>query len=44
MARCADLLRARGFRVATGQFGALMEVALTNHGPVTIVLASDGWN
>jgi D-tyrosyl-tRNA(Tyr) deacylase len=43
VARCAELLRARGFRVATGQFGALMEVELTNHGPVTIVLASDGW-
>lgn len=36
-------LRASGFRVATGRFGALMEVALVNQGPVTIVLTTDGW-
>lgn len=39
----ADRLRARGFEVATGQFGAMMEVDLINHGPVTFVLTSDGW-
>ena len=38
-----DRLRARGFHVATGQFGAMMEVDLVNHGPVTFVLTSDGW-
>lgn len=32
----AELLRTRGFRVATGRFGAMMDVELTNHGPVTI--------
>ena len=31
-------LRARGFRVATGRFGARMEVELVNDGPVTFVL------
>lgn len=36
-------LRQRGFSVATGQFGALMDVELVNHGPVTLVLSSDGW-
>jgi D-tyrosyl-tRNA(Tyr) deacylase len=41
---CAELLRARGFRVATGRFGATMAVSLTNDGPVTIVLSTDGWN
>jgi D-aminoacyl-tRNA deacylase len=39
-----DQLRARGFRVAAGRFGALMDVQLTNHGPVTIVLSSDAWS
>ena len=28
-------------RVATGQFGAMMDVALVNHGPVTITLTTD---
>jgi len=41
--RFAQLLRDRGFRVATGRFGELMEVELTNHGPVTFVLATDDW-
>jgi D-tyrosyl-tRNA(Tyr) deacylase len=41
--RCAELLRARGFRVAAGRFGATMAVSLTNDGPVTIVLSTDGW-
>jgi len=31
-------LRARGLRVATGRFGARMEVELVNDGPVTFVL------
>ena len=31
-------LRARGIEVATGRFGAHMEVELVNDGPVTIVL------
>jgi D-aminoacyl-tRNA deacylase len=43
VARCAALLHERGFRVATGRFGAAMAVDLTNDGPVTIVLTSDAW-
>lgn len=40
--RVAHLLRDRhGLRVATGRFGASMEVRLLNDGPVTIVLDSD---
>ena len=31
-------LRARGVEVATGRFGALMAVSLTNDGPVTLVI------
>ncbi len=31
-------LRARGFRVETGEFGAMMEVEIHNDGPVTLVL------
>jgi D-tyrosyl-tRNA(Tyr) deacylase len=38
-----ELLKRRGFTVATGRFGAEMDVTLTNHGPVTIVLSTDGW-
>ena len=34
----ADDLRARGLPVATGRFGAAMEVRLVNDGPVTIFL------
>ena len=41
--RFAELLRARGFRVASGRFGALMDVELSNHGPVTLVLSTDRW-
>src|SRR5207244_10444307 len=37
---CA-LLRAEGLTVATGQFGAEMQVELLNQGPVTIVLDTD---
>ena len=40
----AESLRQRGFRVATGRFGAMMEVELTNHGPVTFVLATEPWS
>ncbi|MEV6216278.1 D-aminoacyl-tRNA deacylase [Nocardia sp. NPDC051833] len=34
----ADALRALGATVATGHFGAHMEVQLTNDGPVTVLL------
>lgn len=34
-------LRAAGFRVATGRFGAVMEVELVNDGPFTIVIDSE---
>jgi len=33
-----DMLRRRGFRVATGRFGAHMMVELENDGPVTLIL------
>ena len=33
-----DHLRAQGVEVATGTFGAMMDVELVNDGPVTIVL------
>jgi D-aminoacyl-tRNA deacylase len=36
--RFADALRAQGVQVETGVFGARMQVALVNDGPVTIVL------
>jgi D-tyrosyl-tRNA(Tyr) deacylase len=36
--RFADRLREAGITVATGEFGALMDVALVNDGPVTLVL------
>ena len=39
----ARLLHERGFRVATGQFGAMMDVELCNQGPVTLALSTDGW-
>jgi D-tyrosyl-tRNA(Tyr) deacylase len=42
VARFAELVRERGLTVATGRFGALMEVGLVNHGPVTIVLTDEG--
>jgi D-aminoacyl-tRNA deacylase len=38
--RFADALRATGTSVATGRFGAEMEVALVNDGPFTLVLDS----
>lgn len=31
-------LRSRGLAVATGEFGAMMDVALVNEGPVTLIL------
>jgi D-tyrosyl-tRNA(Tyr) deacylase len=36
--RFIALLRERGLSVATGEFGAMMEVELVNDGPVTIPL------
>jgi D-tyrosyl-tRNA(Tyr) deacylase len=35
-----SLLRARGVKVETGEFGATMDVDLVNDGPVTIILDS----
>lgn len=37
----ADHLRAAGIKVETGRFGADMDVALVNQGPVTIWLDTD---
>lgn len=36
-----DLLREQGVSVETGQFGEMMDVQLTNVGPVTIILDSN---
>jgi D-tyrosyl-tRNA(Tyr) deacylase len=36
--RFVTALRERGARVATGEFGAMMEVELVNDGPVTLWL------
>jgi D-tyrosyl-tRNA(Tyr) deacylase len=36
--RYCEQLRAEGVPVSTGRFGALMQVELTNDGPVTVVL------
>jgi D-tyrosyl-tRNA(Tyr) deacylase len=41
--RVVQLLRERGFTVASGRFGAEMAVELVNQGPVTIVLSTDAW-
>ena len=35
-------MRERGFTVATGEFGAMMEVEIRNDGPVTLVLERSG--
>jgi D-aminoacyl-tRNA deacylase len=35
-----ETLRVEGVQVATGHFGALMQVELVNDGPVTIILSS----
>ena len=43
VSRFAERLRERGFTVATGRFGAMMDLELVNHGPVTIVLSTDAW-
>ena len=37
----ASLARDDGFTVATGQFGAMMDVALVNHGPFTLCLDTE---
>lgn len=37
----ADLARTDGLTVATGEFGAMMDVALVNRGPFTLVLDTD---
>lgn len=38
-----ELARARGVDVATGEFGAMMDVELLNSGPVTIIIdVADG--
>lgn len=34
------MLRDKGIRVATGQFGAMMDVTLVNDGPVTLIMDS----
>ncbi|MGQ0703403.1 MAG: D-aminoacyl-tRNA deacylase [Gemmatimonadales bacterium] len=36
--RFCNELRARGLEVATGEFGAMMQVEIINDGPVTLVL------
>ena len=36
--RFVALLRGRGVTVATGEFGAMMDVELVNDGPVTLIL------
>ena len=40
VARAVECFRALGLTVETGQFGAMMDVHLVNHGPVTIWLDS----
>ena len=35
-----NMVRAKGVAVQTGRFGAMMEVALINDGPVTIIIES----
>jgi D-tyrosyl-tRNA(Tyr) deacylase len=34
-------LRAKGLKVETGIFGAMMDVSLTNWGPVTLILDTE---
>jgi D-tyrosyl-tRNA(Tyr) deacylase len=43
VSRVAQQFKERGFHVETGRFGAMMDVELTNSGPVTIVLSTDEW-
>ncbi len=35
-----DCMRQKGITVATGRFGAMMDVSLVNDGPVTLILES----
>jgi D-tyrosyl-tRNA(Tyr) deacylase len=35
-----EKLREKGLRVETGVFGAMMDVSLVNHGPVTLIVES----
>lgn len=35
-----SVLRAKGIKVETGVFGAMMDVSLTNDGPVTLIIDS----
>ena len=35
--------REKGIETETGSFGAMMEVCLVNHGPVTIILDTEQW-
>lgn len=35
-----ELLRQKGFKVETGEFGAMMQVSILNDGPVTVLLDS----
>ena len=37
-----DAVRALGVPVATGRFGAMMQVELVNDGPVTLIVDSKG--
>jgi D-tyrosyl-tRNA(Tyr) deacylase len=41
IAAYVDALQAAGVRIAQGRFGAQMQVALVNDGPVTIIIDSD---
>jgi len=38
--RFVDMVRAKGVKVQTGRFRAMMDVALINDGPVTIIIES----
>ena len=40
--RFIDKLKQSGLRVATGKFGAMMEVSINNDGPVTLILDKEG--
>lgn len=36
--KLVSLLKNKGFKVETGQFGAMMQVSLVNEGPTTIII------
>lgn len=36
-----EIVRQKGITVATGEFGAMMDLTLANQGPVTMILDSD---